>query len=290
VLILGLNYSFWGNIRSMAKIHFWGVRGTIPTTLGDSSKIGMNTACVSLEFDDIHIILDAGTGLYKCGQYILNHPKKVLFLMSHYHWDHIQGFPHFFPFYRPNFDISIGSSHPYKTDLILNDLFDGIKFPIKLNQLSSAPHVLNKKEYKSFQKKYKCSSIENHHPGKSFAYRFELEKRSFVYCSDHELMPFSTNKNQKHVAFCDNVDTLILDAHYHQQDHPERRGWGHSFLEDSLELALRSNVKSLYLFHHDPRKSDSLLENEIKNARNWISEHKGNFTVENAKEGMTFSL
>ena len=118
----------------MNKLHFWGVRGSIPTVLSPSTRIGSNTPCLSLELENTHIILDAGTGLYKCGEYLLNHPKKIVFLMSHYHWDHIQGLPYFYPFYRLNYYIDITSSHPYNINSILEDLFDGIKFPIKLSR------------------------------------------------------------------------------------------------------------------------------------------------------------
>ena len=176
--------------------------------------------------------------------------------MSHYHWDHIQGLPYFYPFYRLNYDIDITSSHPYNINSILEDLFDGIKFPIKLSQLSSAPHVLTKKEYHSFQKQFCCSSIENRHPGISFSYRFEVNKKIIVYCSDNELYPFCSHENNQHVQFCKD----------------------------------RSNVKSLYLFHHDPRKSDNELKRQEKLAKEWVKKKGGHFNIYTATEGFSLSL
>ncbi|RAP38758.1 hypothetical protein DID80_02255 [Candidatus Marinamargulisbacteria bacterium SCGC AAA071-K20] len=274
----------------MAQLHFWGVRGSIPTILDTHTKYGANTPCLSLEFDDTHIILDAGTGLYKCGNYLLNHPKKIIFLMSHYHWDHIQGLPYFYPLYRYNFNISICSAHLHNISSILDDLFDGVKFPMSFNQLSSPPKLLSESEFTGFLQDYNCNSLENHHPGTSFSYSFRVGDKKVVYCSDHELRPFSDNDNVKHVNFCKDSDVLVLDAHFNTKDHPERRGWGHSFLEDALELAHRANVKQLYLFHHDPRKSDFILDRNIKKATDWIKKHNASFVVHNATEGQRLSL
>ncbi len=250
------------------KICFYGVRGSISTPGPDTAKFGGNTSCIHVQLDTGQdLIFDAGTGIRKLGHVLLSSQKPLIILLSHWHWDHIEGLPFFKPIYQSGRQINIlsGDSNPNEKLDLLSVQMDGARFfPVSASQLSSRVHYITCVDEKSFL----CSQGINlamkplNHPGGGRAFRLEENGASFVYVSDNEIDPpgkLNTTYDDW-VKFCYRADVLVHDAQYLESDMPQKRGWGHSLVSQARQLALDAEVGKLILFHHDPDRSDHDLK------------------------------
>ncbi|TMN86668.1 MBL fold metallo-hydrolase [Pseudoalteromonas phenolica] len=247
------------------EITFYGVRGSIPTPGPETIKYGGNTTSILVE-DQVgnFLILDAGTGIRKLGIDIQGVKEEIYILLSHNHWDHIQGFPYFIPAYSEDSQITIT---PGDTDLdhpnAILDQMKGSFFPLSEYELSAnikiTPQTKNDWDYKSF----KIKRCKMNHPGGGSAYRICSDNKSLVYATDNELFPPYPvqTKFEEWVEFAKDVDYLIHDGQYLPDDYPFKRGWGHSQVQHALDLALQANVKNLILVSHDPDRTDEEIDN-----------------------------
>jgi len=275
---------------------FYGVRGSIPTPGPTTVKYGGNTSCVLIELSNCQrLVLDAGTGLRSLGQHLLKDSNPINILLSHGHWDHIQGYPFFAPIYQPNRQINVFTSNESGHKLLcsLFDQMDGFNFPLKADDLPSnseciykgSEAVLNEKNIHIIKKPL-------NHPGGGSAYRIEDEGTSCAYVTDNELdPPYKVNtRYDEWVDFCSGVDVLIHDAQYTENDMPHKHGWGHSLISQVRQLAIDAKVGTLVLFHHDPDRTDAQLDEiQIENELFFKQKYDNNKSY-CAAEGMQITL
>ena len=239
-------------------------------------------------------MLDAGTGARLLGKELVDNNDDIYFFLTHTHWDHIQGFPFFAPLYQDNRQIFL-SSVENRQGLFaqLLEQMDGTHFPLTQNQITSRLSSLTVDEVtRRARAGYMVDRIRVNHPGETFGFRLFLQQASLVFIPDNELSP----REGEHahfddfVSFCSGADVLIHDAQYLPGEYEEKRGWGHSTLDDVLELAVEARVKKLVLFHHDPDRTDRDLDAIHVIARNWLKENKSPVEVLVAYEGMEIIL
>ncbi|MBQ4879061.1 MBL fold metallo-hydrolase [Pseudoalteromonas luteoviolacea] len=246
------------------RLKFYGVRGSIPTPGPNTVKYGGNTVCVSLQSQsNTHIILDSGTGIRLLGDELMKDKRDIYILLSHNHWDHIQGFPFFVPAYMPNKNITIipGVTDAQAPDAILRQM-DGSYFPVQYDDLPSTVKVVQQQNDTWHYHDIKIERMAMNHPGGGSAYRLTVDGLKIVYAIDNELYPPNdpVTSFDKWVEFVDGVDYLIHDGQFIPSDYPLKMGWGHSQIKDALDLAVQGKVKNLVLISHDPARSDDDLD------------------------------
>ena len=249
------------------RITFYGVRGSTASPGPDTIKYGGNTSCVYVELESgKHLILDAGTGIRKLGQVLaLKKDDPIYILLSHGHWDHIQGYPFFIPIYQPDRRIRVMTPDPLGHGQLcsLFEQMDGSSFPIAANDLLSDGECINENVVDYLKKEQvQVERKELNHPGGGVAHRIEEDGVSVAYVTDNELEPPGKvhTSYDEWVAFCSGVDVLIHDAQYTEADMPHKHGWGHSLMSQVRKLAIDAEVGSLVMFHHDPDRSDVQLD------------------------------
>ena len=235
-------------------IKFWGVRGSIASPGPDTAGVGGNTSCVEVRCGDERIVLDAGTGLRSLGNAIMGEGKPVslTLLLSHFHWDHIQGLPFFVPAYVPSTKLAIVGAGPLR-DKLSRQMTEP-HFPVQLDDLAAQLTYREARAGGRFDVGDVSVRVARlNHPGGVFAYRLEHAGRSLVYATDTE-----------HYACVDpalktlaqGADVLIYDAQYTPEEYQSKVGWGHSTYVAGAEVAKAAGVKQLVLFHHDPMRTD----------------------------------
>ena len=243
-----------------------------------TGAVGSNTSCVEMRTsnDDLYI-LDMGSGLRALGNDLMKREfgqgqGVARIFLSHFHWDHIQGWPFFKPAYVPGNRFDLYSRHSHLQSRLKRQqsapffppsAWDDMRADTKFHQLQNAPH--------NFANDVRVSSIELDHPSKSYAYRFESGKSVMVYASDSAYRRLDEMSLQPYVEFFRDADLLIFDAQFSLRDSFARHSWGHSSAIVGLELACRANVKRLALFHHDPDADDARLEQLMETARDYAA-------------------
>lgn len=247
-------------------ITFYGVRGSIPSPGENTVKYGGNTSCVYVELSNGRkLVLDAGTGIRELGKQLVNSDETINILLSHAHWDHIQGFPFFDPIYQPARRIRVftgGTSENSKLCSMFNQI-DGANFPISAADLpSNSERIFDDMETILSGDDIHIRHTTINHPGGGSAFRIEDEGTSCAYITDNELEPpgkVATSYDQW-VEFCRDVDVLIHDAQYLESDMPHKHGWGHSLVTQVRQLAVDAEVGCLAMFHHDPDRTDTEID------------------------------
>ncbi len=275
-------------------IRFWGTRGSIPTPGPTTVRYGGNTACVEVrDSSGALLILDAGTGLRELGIALMssngNKPFTIELLLSHLHWDHIQGIPFFRPAYVPNSAMRITGPKQHSTSMkeLLGLGMDDPFFPVDLDDLP-AKIVIAEMEHGSDERigPYRVRAASIVHPAPALAYRIDADGRSLVYATDTE-DPFSGKENPV-IALTDGADTLIHDAQYLKSDF--KPTWGHSTIDSAIDVAARAKVKRLVLYHHDPDRSDDALDHIGREATRAGRERLPGLEVVVAREGLELEV
>lgn len=262
------------------KIVFYGVRGSIPAPGPSTAKYGGNTSCVYIELENgKNMIFDAGTGLRLLGQKLCSNDDPVNIILSHGHWDHIQGYPFFIPIYQPDRQINVYARATYGKDLLcpLFDQMDGSNFPVKADDLLSKSNwVSDNIETVLLDDDIHIQRKGLNHPGGGSAYLVEDHGVRCAYITDNELdPPYKIHTTyDEWVDFCRGVDVLIHDAQYTEDDMPHKHGWGHSLISQVRQLAVDAEVGHLVMFHHDPDRTDGELDEiQIENDRFFKRQH-----------------
>jgi phosphoribosyl 1,2-cyclic phosphodiesterase len=240
------------------------------------------------------LVLDAGTGIRALGKYLAATNLHIYVLLTHEHWDHIQGFPFFAPIYQKDRKLHL---FPVERNMdmlcSLVDQMDGAHFPVTHEQLPSMPDCIQADPMEYLNNAgFKISRHRTNHPGTCFGYRLDHEGRSLVFMPDNELHPLTrqwTTLDQM-AEFCRGADVLIHDSQFVAADFPLKRGWGHSLFTETCELAALAKVKHLLLMHHDPERTDEQLDAMQAESRAWMAAHSPGTQVSAAQEGMVFHL
>lgn len=274
------------------KIRFWGTRGSIPTPGQRTVRYGGNTACVEVrDASGALLILDAGTGLRELGLHLAQNGKSHLeidLFISHLHWDHIQGIPFFRPAYDPKNHLRIYAPvHPQPLKELLGMGMDDPFFPVDLD---AVPAKIDMEEIPSGGRKtvghFKVTAMKVHHPAPALAYRVEADGAAVVYATDTE-DPFS-GKDNPVVELAADADVLVHDAQYVDDDY--KKGFGHSTVATAVDVAVRARVKRLVLYHHDPDRTDDMLDKIGADAQRLARERGSSAEVLVAYEGMELSI
>lgn len=267
-------------------LHFWGVRGSIPTPGTQTAKFGGNTACVELRCGGERVIFDAGTGLRTLGQELFKLPAlEATLLLSHYHWDHLLGLPFFGPIFKPDTVLHIyGESKAGggAKDAIMRQ-FSAPSFPVEFAVLPSKLHFHDAQPGDQFQVGPFAISVGRlNHPNAAIAYRVAVDGVSVVYASDHE---HDGSGDSGLIEFARGADVLIYDSMYSDESYGQgKKGWGHSTWQEAVRVAKAANVKRLFLYHHDPMNNDAAMDKLARAAK------KLDKRVEVSREGLVVTL
>lgn len=294
------------------RVKFWGVRGSVPSPGPDTVYYGGNTSCVEVRADGELIILDAGTGIRQLGRELEREfgerPMRMTILVSHTHWDHIQGFPFFAPAYeRRNKVRVLAFEGPRKgVEATLSIQMESPYFPVSMREM---PGNIEFEELKGLEfslGKVEARAAFMNHPGVCAGYKLLTRAGSVAYLPDNELFgrlrsaepahpneansEFAQRQDTKLQDFIAGLDVVIADAQYNAAEYAEHIGWGHSCVDDVVQLAIRAKVKQLFLFHHDPDHSDAEVAQMLAAARKQVAEAGSDLQVEAAREGMEVVL
>jgi CheY-like chemotaxis protein/phosphoribosyl 1,2-cyclic phosphodiesterase len=294
-------------------IRFWGTRGSLakagPTTL----HYGGNTSCVEVSMaDGTLIVFDCGTGAHGLGQALLasgKHPINGHLLITHTHWDHIQGFPFFAPLFLPGntWDIYAPGGLGNRLEETLAGQMEYTYFPVTLEQLGATIRFHDLVEGTFDLNGGRITARYLNHPALALGYRLDVGGASVVYATDHE--PHTRDQShtvdpnaspsralavhreeQGHIAFLLQADLVIHDAQYTAAEYPQKVGWGHSTVEYAVDVALAAQVKRLALFHHDPLRDDAAVERLVDLGRQHVVARGGTLEVFAAAEGQVIEL
>lgn len=274
------------------NITFWGCRGSIPVSDMRMIRYGGNTTSVEVSDEDTVIIIDAGTGIRRLGEELIKRKQHdIHLLITHSHWDHIQGFPFFPPVYLDHTHITIfGCTNSYKRfkDIFTHQMSSEY-FPIQFEDLKATitfdDSVCPNKAIHIG--KFTIMPIQTNHPIYTLGFRIEHGNDSFVFITDNELCnPTPTVSFEQFADFCNNATYLVHDAQFTHAEYAKRKGWGHSTFEQVLALGTAAHVKNLGFTHHDPTREDI----KLAAIEDFLLKQAYPFTVFAAKEQQTITI
>lgn len=276
------------------KVNLWGVRGSIPTTGTDTAYYGGNTSCVDVWEDGWLLVLDGGSGVHKLVMKETLDQKRIDILLTHLHIDHIQGLGFFKPLFDPNMEVHIwGPASSYQSlHSRLSRYLSPPLFPVLIRDLPCklTLHELTNSTWEIGP--FTIQSAYVIHPGPTVGFRVKGHRSVFTYIPDHEpaLGAEGLVKEKQWLSgfdLAEGADLLLHDAQYTSEEYLLKKGWGHCSMNDAAHFASLTGVKHLLLAHHDPLRTDDMLNEmyyEIRQSSNY------SFKYELAREGMEIEL
>ena len=295
------------------KVKFWGVRGSIPCPGRATSKYGGNTSCLEVLGGSEIIILDAGTGIRGLGNQLTaqKRPLRIHLLLTHTHWDHIQGFPFFSPIYSAGNELFVYGPRALEKSLEEALMFQMqySYFPVRGVELAAKVKFTEMGEETLSLGGFEITTKTMNHPIRVLAYKFRAKGRTLIYTGDnepyydvladrsggaqtgiHRRSEFIEECNQRVVEFCSGADVIVCDAQYTDEEYREKQGWGHSSTSHVLELARACGAKKLVMFHHEPGHDDRTLDRILRAAQASARKAKDKTRVHMAREGMVLPV
>lgn len=264
------------------KVRFWGVRGSIASPGPKTVRYGGNTTCIEVRTDTNELfILDAGTGIFPLSQSLLGEmPITANVLITHSHWDHIQGLPFFVPNFIPGNTLRLhGAFDPVSgngVEQVMSVQLQYSYFPVREAELKARMEYVTLIPGEPLQiGSATVTPYLLNHPVINFGYRIESAGKSMFFTGDHEppyniydaddpefaeYQLFVDEKSEAIARAMQGVDVLIADSSYTSQEYPAKRGWGHGSFDSSIAYARQARARALYCTHHEPTRSDDALE------------------------------
>ncbi len=295
------------------KVTFWGTRGSIATPGPDTVRYGGNTACVEMSDGNNVNIFDAGTGIRLLGEDLVrrfsNGKIAANIFITHFHFDHIIGFPFFRPLYSAGNSFTIHGCEG--TGRKLENIFIGQLspeyFPVTLAEMPSQLKFVQLNTRPMPVNGWTITPAYINHPGLALAYKMDTGYSRIVYMTDNEPFRYLLRRQAKRtpvyddldrgeveleredlmlIDFMEGADLLIHDAQYTIEEYRTKTGWGHSFYDFAVEMALRAKVKKLIFFHHDPLRTDKDMDLQVQRAKSIVSQRGAKLELDAAFEGL----
>jgi len=293
--------------RSALRVRFWGTRGSIAKPGPTTVRYGGNTSCVEVRGPDGTLtVLDCGTGAHELGQALLAaeaHHRGHL-LISHTHWDHIQGFPFFAPLFARDsqWDVYAPRGVGRRLEATLAGQMEYAYFPVTLGQMEATIRCHDCVEGSFDLGAIRVTAQYLNHPALALGYRLDAGGAAVVFATDHE--PHSPHQpaaadpraarvhreDQRHIEFLAGADLVIHDAQYTLEEYGDKIGWGHSPAELVVDMALAAGARRLALFHHDPLRTDEAVDWVVKLCRDRVASAGGRLEVFAAAEGQELDI
>jgi|SRR5688572_722941 len=263
------------------RVRFWGVRGSVPWATRGSIGYGCNTPCVELadEPSGRRLILDAGSGIVGVGA-TLEGVTNIPVVLTHYHWDHVQGLPFFSPLYSAGCAVTVWAPTLGRQFADIETMFESPFFPVPYDRLPSRPAIRMSGAGRVAINGFDVSAQALNHPGGSFAYRIVGANGDLVYATDHEFGNPDIDLALAH--FSRGARAVIMDSHFTPEETPAHKGWGHSDWSQCAQFAAGCGAQQLRLFHHKPGRPDDDVTAIERAAREIFAETYA------AKEGDSF--
>lgn len=283
---------------------FWGTRGSVPSPGASTALFGGNTPCVELRTaTNALLILDAGTGIRRLGRSLLERarakPIVADILLSHAHWDHIQGLPFFAPLFQEGHEFTIRGAPEALASIeqALRAQMEPAVFPVSFDAYRSQVHFRALSEIERGDG-YALRTHALRHPGGAIGYRItdgNPGAPALVYISDNELghaegYESAPGWRDALVSFARDASLLVHDAMYTADEYELHRGWGHSRYEDVVDLALDAGVHRLVLYHHHPERSDIAMREQVAACQERARASGARLEVLAAAEGTTLTV
>jgi phosphoribosyl 1,2-cyclic phosphodiesterase len=247
------------------------------------------------------IIFDGGTGIRELGNDLIRRNKKInaTILLSHYHWDPIQGLPFFAPAYRHGHSLTVcGCRHSqFPLERAFSSQMESIHFPVKASSLAADIRFREIKPATDSIEGADLAVMRANHPGITFSYAVSFDNRKIVYMTDNEILPGSPRgrshifyDREEFIQFIKGADVLIHDAQYSDREYQAKKGWGHSPWKEAVKLGTEGEVRQLILFHHDPDHADRVIDAQVQQCRAIIRNMSAPMKCSAAQEGKTVYL
>jgi len=268
-------------------LSFWGVRGSIACPSPTHVLYGGNTSCLEVRAGAERIILDAGTGLRELGNHFMRDDvRRASLLLTHTHWDHINGFPFFKPAYVSNRRFRIMAGHLDRLgvrDILAGQMAEPT-FPVPLEAMHGELDFEDFTAGDSFDlvPGVHVRTAKLNHPNRATGYRIEHAGKAVCYVTDTEHV--IGQPDQSVLGLIEGADLVVYDSTYTDEEFPLHVGWGHSTWQEAVRLCRAANVKRLAIFHHDPDHDDAFMDRVGAEAR---AQWEGAFV---AREKMTLDI
>lgn len=294
------------------KIRFWGVRGSIASPGPKTVRYGGNTTCIEIRTDANQlIIIDAGTGIFPLSQTLFGElPLTANVLITHSHWDHIQGLPFFIPNFIPGNVLRLhGAFDPVSgngVEQVMSVQLQYSYFPVREAELKARMEYVTLMPEQSIQiGSATVTPYLLNHPVINFGYRIESDGKSVFFTGDHEppyniydqadgefaeCQQFVDEKAAAIARAMQGVDVLIADSSYTAQEYPAKQGWGHGTFDSSIHYARQARARVLFCTHHEPTRSDDALEAALAQALAANPPQPGDPDIRLAREGDTYEF
>lgn len=294
------------------KVKFWGVRGSIASPGPATVRYGGNTTCIEIRTDNNElIIIDAGTGIFPLSQSLLKELSITAnVLISHSHWDHIQGLPFFLPNFIPGNVLRLhGAFDPVSgkgVEQVMAVQLQYSYFPVRETEMKAQIEYVTLVPGKPTQiGAAKVTPTLMNHPVVNFGYRIEADGKSVFVTGDHEppvnIYNLGDPDYEEYQSFVDEkaasilqammgVDVLIADCSYTASEYVSKKGWGHGTFHSSIGYAKDAGAKVLYCTHHEPTRSDDALESAFAEVLNDHPRRDGDPHYRLAREGESFEF
>jgi len=288
-------------------LKLWGTRGSNPVAGSEYVRFGGNTPCLEVRTADTLVIIDAGSGIRGLGHILHDHQEKRMdILLSHTHWDHLLGFPFFYPIYQPGREVHIWSPVGFEksTKELFSDMLAYAYFPVGLDDIRSSIffHDLRDEQSANFGN-IRISSHYSFHPGPTLCFKIEMNGKKIGYVTDNEFLmgnylPARQAEKKSSlfepyeslIAFLSDCDLLIHEAQYTDEEYLDKEGWGHSSITNASILVKKAGIKKWIITHHDPKHTDEELLGKYEYHHRVMEELNHECLIQLAYDGMMIAV